>query len=364
MPLAPAKLLVFDTQPAALLARLAAHGYSVRSARDEAELETLATRERADLVLGDLEAAGSSPVRVARRLKASLLLRHLPLVVLSRRGELDRRIAAVNAGADDYLVEPLDDAELVARLDRAVARTRASLDANPLTGLPGNTSIKAEMAARLAAGTPFAALFIDLDSFKAFNDCYGFERGDRALRLLADIVLETLRAPGRRQDFAGHVGGDDFVVLTAPARAEAFAARICRLVDQQMPALYDRADRQGGGITSVDRQGRVCRFPLMTVSVAILTSDGAAFTHPGHLAQVGSELKHYLKQQGRGGEAGARSRYLLDRRRALPIAHCQLPMAGRTSRPALSATPKLPAASAPLPLPALPAPEERHARLR
>lgn len=292
------KLVVYDSRPAPLTQRLAAHGYPVRAARSLSELEASATRERPALVIGDLAAAGSTPVEVCRRLKSSLLLRHLPVVVLTHDGKLESRVAAVNSGADDYLVEPLEDAELLARINRAIERARASLDANPLTGLPGNTSIKAEMSDRLARGTPFAVLFIDLDHFKAFNDRYGFERGDAALHLLGDIVLDTIgaRARGSSADFAGNIGGDDFVLITTAERAERHAARICRLVSRRMPSLYDEADRRAGFIASIDRQGGTRRFPLMSVSVAIVTNEERRFAHPGEIAQIGSEIKHYLKQ--------------------------------------------------------------------
>ena len=304
------KLLVYDSDPAPLVARLVAHGYMVLVAHDEAELEAIAASERPDLVLGDLAPNGSTPVGVCRRLKDGFLLRHLPIVVVTTRGEVKRRVAAVNGGADDYIVAPYDEAELIARTNRAIVRARASLDANPLTCLPGNASIKAEIDDRLARGGPFAVLFIDLDNFKAFNDRYGFDRGDEALRVLGEIILEAVDRPasGASSDFVGNIGGDDFVVVTATERAEACAARICELVDQRTQFLYDDADRQHGYITSTDRQGHERRFPLMTVSVGIVTNEHRHFRHHSEISEIGTEVKRYLKQL-------PGSRYLKNRRR-------------------------------------------------
>ena len=309
------KLVVFDAHPAALVARLVARQYAVLVAHNEDQLETIAARRRPDLILGDLSANGSSPVGVCRRLKSNVLLRHVPIVVVTDRAELESRVAAVNGGADDYLVEPYDEAELVARINRAIARARASLDANPLTRLPGNASIKAELDERLARPGCFAVLFIDLDSFKAFNDRYGFDRGDAALGVLGEIILEAVDHPGNgtTQDFAGNIGGDDFVVITSVDRAESIAARICELVGQRMPLLYDEPDRQAGCITSVDRQGQVRRFPLMTVSVAIVTNEDRCFRHHSEICEIGTEVKRYLKQ--REGSC-----YLANRRRGEPPA--------------------------------------------
>jgi len=292
------KLVAFDSNPAPLVARLVARGYAVLVAHDAAQLETIALRQRPDLVVGDLSARGSSPVAVCERFKTNVRLRHVPIVVVTRRGELESKLAAVNGGADDYLVEPYDEAELVARINRAIARSRASLDANPLTRLPGNVSIKAEVAERLTTGENFAVLFIDLDNFKAFNDRYGFDRGDEALRVLGDIVLEAVENDGNGtpRDFAGNIGGDDFVVVTSVDRAEPVAARVCQLVDERMVFLYDDADQRAGFVTSVDRKGRDRVFPLISVSVAIVTNEHCRFGHHSEVSAIGTELKTYLKQ--------------------------------------------------------------------
>ena len=326
------RIVVYDSHPEPLAARLARRGYGVLLARDEAELASLALGERPDLIVGNLSANGSTPVGVCRRLKASILLRHLPVVVVTDRGELANRIAAVNGGADDYVVEPYDEAELLARIDRAIVRSRLSLDANPLTRLPGNASIKTEIDERLGRGEPFAVLFVDLSDFKAFNDRYGFDRGDEALRVLGDIVLEAVERPGNgaSSDFAGNIGGDDFVVITSVGRAEAVAARVCQLVDERMPYLYDDADRLAGRITSVDRQGRTRRFALMSVAVAIVSTEDRRFRHHSEISESGTEIKGYLKQLGG-------SRFMKNRRRR--ASEPSLPRGVAAALPALFPTP-------------------------
>ncbi len=314
-------VLIYDTHPAALAHRLTALGYTVRSVTTHAELERCARQEPCDALVGDLATEGSTPVAVCRRLKATLRLRYLPILALTRGQDVAHRVAIVDSGADEVLPAAVDDAELGAHLHRAIERAHASLDANPLTGLPGNTAIKAELTERLGREAPFAALFIDLDNFKAFNDRYGFERGDRVLVLLGNILLEILgHAPGGEPpDFAGHIGGDDFVLLTTPDRAEPYARRICALLDRRVPQFYDPADRRAAGIVSTDRQGRQQRFPLVSVSVAIVTNEERRFSHPGEVAQVGAEIKHHLKQL-------PGSRFLRDRRGGAPSAAADPPL--------------------------------------
>jgi PleD family two-component response regulator len=317
----PGHVLIYDSHPAALARRLAALGYTVRPVARQAELERYARQERPDALVGDLATGGSTPVAVCRRFKANLRLRYLPILVLTRGEDVSRRVTIVDSGADEVLPVSVDDAELGAHLHRAIERAHASLDANPLTGLPGNTAIKAELTERLGREAPFAALFIDLDNFKAFNDRYGFERGDRVLGLLGNILLEILgHAPGGHPpDFAGHIGGDDFVLFTTPDRAEPYARRICTLLDRRVPQFYDAADRRTGGIVSTDRQGREQRFPFVSVSVAIVTNEERGFSHPGEVAQVGAEIKHHLKQL-------PGSRFLRDRRGGGPSAPVDPPL--------------------------------------
>ena len=318
MPLSPAKLAVYDSDPSPLVVQLVGRGHTVVVAADESQLQAIASRERPDLLVGDLAGwsglgtSRSTPAGVCQRLKSHLLLRHLPVVVVSGNGDLEQRVAAIRNGADDYLVKPYAAEELFARVDRAIARTCESLDANPLTRLPGNASIKAEINGRLARGEIFAVLFTDLDNFKAFNDRYGFDRGDEALRVMGDILLKAIEESGNGPtvDFAGNIGGDDFVAITSVDRAEPMARRICQLVDQRFPLLCDEADRRAGYITGVDRQGRRCHFALMTVSVAVVTNEDHPIRHHSEFSQIGTEIKQYLKHH-------SGHRYMRNRRRRL-----------------------------------------------
>jgi GGDEF domain-containing protein len=191
--------------------------------------------------------------------------------------------------------------------------------------LPGNASIKAEIAERLDRGDRFAVLVIDLDSFKAFNDRYGFDRGDEALRVLGNIVLEAVE--GATSDFAGNIGGDDFVIVTSTDRAEPIAESVCGLVDERMPYLYDADDREAGFITSTDRKGTLQRFPLMTVSVAVVSNEGQQFRHHSEISEIGTEIKHYLKQ--REGSC-----YLKNRRGT--VADATAPQGGYLAAPMLT----------------------------
>jgi diguanylate cyclase (GGDEF)-like protein len=187
-------------------------------------------------------------------------------------------------------------------------RTAQELEANPLTKLPGNTAILLELETRIAEHRPLAVAYVDLDRFKAFNDHYGFHRGDEVIRRTAGILLAASKAEGNEDDFVGHIGGDDFVLVTTPDRADAVCNMVVREFDAMAGGLYDDRERSQGFITHTDRKGQTLKIPLLSVSIALVTNEYHAITHPGQVAALSAELKEYAKQF-------ERSLYVKERRR-------------------------------------------------
>lgn len=174
-------------------------------------------------------------------------------------------------------------------------QVEAARFANPLTGLPGNRQIEEELRYRLSGDQPFSVIYSDLDRFKGFNDRYGFERGDQAIQLTASIITEQVARFGRPDDLVGHIGGDDFIVITGPEVAEEICRKIIEVFDQRVPELYDPEDRERGYIDTKDRQERPVRLPLMTISLAVIDCRPGQYSDPEELARISAELKKYAK---------------------------------------------------------------------
>ncbi len=277
---------------------LEGEGYEVQEAGDGQEaLETI-QRATPNLILLDFMMPKLNGLGVCQVLKKDILLQHLPVIMLTSKGEVMDKVKGLDAGADDYVVKPFDPAELVARVRMILRRTARALDANPLTKLPGNVSILEELQARLDTAKPIAVCYIDLDKFKAFNDTYGFEKGDELLKATARILLLAMRELGTPDDFLGHIGGDDFVLFTTSAASEAICRRIVSEFEQAAPSFYSEADRRRGFIEAKDRDGQVKRFPLLTISIAVVTNDKRPLTHVAEVAQIGAELKEWVKSHG------------------------------------------------------------------
>jgi diguanylate cyclase (GGDEF)-like protein len=164
------------------------------------------------------------------------------------------------------------------------------------------------MGRRLASQERFACLYPDIDAFKSYNDHYGFLRGDDVIKTLATIILEVLEESYSPRHFAGHVGGDDFVILTDPDLAEKIATEVTRRFDDAMPALYDPQDRDHGWIESEERNGNKLRTPLVSVSIGIVIAEPGRYTSAAALASRAAEVKGVAKRM-------PGSKWVLDRRR-------------------------------------------------
>ncbi len=241
------------------------------------------------------------------QLKADNVYGHLP-VILMVSAEETSRIDWQRTPADDYVFLPVDSESLLSRVRLCLARAQRDVNANPLTGLPGNITIIREAERRLAEGTPFATGYVDLDNFKSFNDKYGFSRGDEVLRMTARILVNAVRGLNCPETYLGHVGGDDFIFLAPPALAEQACQDMIRSFDLIVPNFYDDEDRNGGGINSVDRRGNPQFFPLMTCSIAVIDTTITEVDHIGDISARAAEMKKFTKNL-------PGSNFLVDRRK-------------------------------------------------
>jgi diguanylate cyclase (GGDEF)-like protein len=293
----PARVLVVEDDEAtreALRALLGDAGYVTDEAMDGEHAVAAMRKAPVDLVLLDLGLPGMSGAEVHRRLRLDPRTRFLPIVFLSARSDREVKLAELEAGAEDFITKPYDADELLARVGAAVRRWSGMRAVNPLSGLPGNPTITEEIDARLARSEQFALMYIDIDRFKEFNDHYGFTRGDRVITKLAEIVVDVA---GADQRFVGHIGGDDFVVLTRGDDAEALAEGITRRFDDAICALYDPKDRARGWIEAHDRRGRLRHVPFATVSIGIVNVPPGRFDGATAAARAAAEVKEVAKRR-------------------------------------------------------------------
>ncbi len=184
------------------------------------------------------------------------------------------------------------------------------LDASPLTRLPGGIAIENILKRRIESGLAIAFCVIDLDNFKAFNDHYGYAHGNLVIKETARIIESVVKEKGAPDDFVGHIGGDDFVAVTTPEYMREISSGIIRNFDQRILQFYNQEDRTNGFILGKSRQGQEMRFPLMTISIAIVTNEQHTFKDPIQVSEIAAELKDYAKTI-------PSSVYVVDKRRSV-----------------------------------------------
>lgn len=169
------------------------------------------------------------------------------------------------------------------------------LDASPLTRLPGGIAIENILKKRIETQQPMAFCLIDLDNFKSFNDRYGYAKGSELLKETGRIIEEAVRTLGTPEDFVGHIGGDDFVVITEPERMRSIGEEIISRFDKRVPDFYDHGDREKGYIMGRTRQGVEMKFPILTISIAIVTNERKSLSSALQASEIAAELKDYAK---------------------------------------------------------------------
>jgi diguanylate cyclase (GGDEF)-like protein len=303
-------LLVVDDDPfiARLLEiELRAAGYDVRVAADGTQALDAARERCPDLVLADVMMPNMDGFELTRRLRQDPRTATVSVIMLTARGLSADKLEGFAIGADDYIVKPFDTPELLARIRGVLRRSRDTRTQSPLTGLPGNVRIEEEIDARVDRSEPFAILYADLDHFKAYNDHYGFMRGDEVIQTAARLIGDAARGASEGAAFVGHVGGDDFVVVVVPEQAERVADAIVTAFDEAAPGLYDEADRERGYIEVTNRRGELQRFGMLTLSIGVASTSKRSFQHYAEAVAVATEMKQFTK----GSET---SSWAMDRR--------------------------------------------------
>jgi diguanylate cyclase (GGDEF)-like protein len=180
---------------------------------------------------------------------------------------------------------------------------------NPLTGLPGNVIIEREIERILNTADHFSILYFDLDNFKAYNDVYGFNRGDEVLKFTAELLQETFNCANFPNAFVGHIGGDDYVVVLDETAPESVLEDFINTFNQKILTYYDEEHIVTGCLNTHNRRGEMDTFPIMSISIAVVTEENGPFRSYHTLAKRTAEIKTRCKTvQG--------SCYIFDRRKA------------------------------------------------
>ena len=256
-----------------------------------------------DLLIVDLATNTENGLALISTLRSDSFFSVIPVIGLLNALEGDALLNWEICPVDDFIAQPLDFNELFCRISLAFSRLKRIFDNNPLTRLPGNTSI--QMAIGSALGTDTAVCYIDINHFKPYNDAYGFSHGDEVIRMTARIMFNTVRDAGG--GFCGHIGGDDFVCIVPLNRAESICQTIIAHFDLIALDLFDDETKRHGFYYGTNRKGEKESIPILSVSIGVVPMNMPKLTHAAKVSEVAAELKKLAKDS-------AHSRYVVDRR--------------------------------------------------
>ena len=291
-------ILVVEDEPtiAGLLKEtLDIEGYYTVTLLNGEDAVQFALREMPQLIILDIMLPGIDGYEVVRQLRDHPKTMNVPIIVLSACVSHSNKTTAFELGVDNYITKPFDTDELLAQIRRQLRRTQQG-SLSPLTQLPGGLQLERAISSKLNSSDLWSLLYLDLDNFKAFNDVYGFLAGNSMILLVGQVCQRVVYELGNVTDFVGHIGGDDFLIMTTPDKAQLLYTQILNRYKEQSTALYRREDLERGSISGVDRKGRAYQFPLVSLSIGVVNNQ---LRHPHNLDEIGvlvAEAKRHAKQ--------------------------------------------------------------------
>ncbi len=225
-----------------------------------------------DIMLPDIDG-----YEVCRQLRSNLRTSHIPIIFLTQKDERSDKIHGLELGADDYITKPFDVEELKLRVKNAMSRAAYESLTNPTTGLPSGKLIE-EQLRKLMRRDDWGIIYVGIDKLEAFSEVYGFVAGDEVLRFTAMVMSETVDTSGTPNDFIGHIGGDDFLIISEKGLVQPLTKDLIRHFSAGIGTHYDFVARQKGYIVVRDDQGNEQKVGLMDLAIGIITSDDGPFT--------------------------------------------------------------------------------------
>jgi diguanylate cyclase (GGDEF)-like protein len=267
-----------------------AQGYDVTvAARGNDALERT-RKQLPNVIVLDIMLPDIDGYEVCTRLRRTLRTSHVPIIFLTQKDERSDRIAGLEMGADDYITKPFDIEELRLRVQGAMRRAERESLTNPTTGLPSGRMIEEQLRG-LMRRKDWGLLYIGINEIDAFTDVYGFVAGDEVLRFTALMLGEVDDKLGGADDFIGHVGGDDFIVITSEDKAAAMAEASLQRFAQEIGSHYSFKDRERGYIVVKDADGAERHAPLMKACVGVVLAKENEFTDIREITEVSAEAR-------------------------------------------------------------------------
>ncbi len=265
-------------------------GFDVSVAPRGGEALELTRRALPNLILLDIMLPDMDGYSVCRNLRTTIRTSHIPILFLTQRDERADRIEGLSLGADDYITKPFDIEELKLRVVNAINRQERENSLDPRTGLPSGRLIEDQLR-RIVRGGDWAMLDLGIKHFGIFRDAYGFIAGDEVLRFTAMLLGEVIDEVGTAQDFIGHTGADNFLIISAPERIGKIEARLRERFNEEVLTHYSFVDREQGFVAVPNATNGSGQGPLMRLQAGVLRSTDQPFADIREITEVAAEAR-------------------------------------------------------------------------
>ena len=268
----------------------------------------IALKNIPSLIVINEDAINRDVINLCRKIRKDEDNTITPVIVVSSKGSKEHRVRILRESVEYFIKKPVDEEYLyytVKNLNRLLSSNRR---VSPLTGLPGNVQIHAELKKRIVRGDPFSVLYLDLDNFKAYNDVYGFLKGDQIIEFTAETIVNLVHSNELENTFVGHIGGDDFVAIVPGTNCEKLCQNIISYFDNNVSKYFTDEDIERGYIEVANRKGIIEQFPLTSLSIGVVVADKSRFHNILEIGEIGAQVKHAAKSV-------MGSSYAIDKRR-------------------------------------------------
>ncbi|MDQ7821809.1 MAG: response regulator [Candidatus Eremiobacteraeota bacterium] len=274
---------------------LEAEGYRVLEVQDEETVVDLVQFHQPDLIVMDRNMPRKSGLEISQELKGKISASQIPIIMVTAADKLDDKVQAFEEGVDDYICKPYEPRELLARIKAMLRSSKGAIDRNPTTLLPGASALEEEICRRLGRNDLFAICHADLDNFKPYADSHGFSLANDVIKMVGRAISEQGDRYAAQGVFVAHVGGDDFIVISPPGLYQAIGSSIIGEFEREIVKYFSPEELSRGGYRAKSRAGEEMQFPLMTISIGVITTGHRRYLNSTELGVELSTAKRKAK---------------------------------------------------------------------
>jgi PleD family two-component response regulator len=264
-------------------------GYDVVTALRGGDALEKSRQNMPHLIILDIMLPDINGYEVCRQLRTTTRTSHIPVIFLTQKDERSDRLQGLELGADDYITKPFDIDELKLRVQNAIARSERESLTDPQSGLPAGRMIEDQLRRLIRQPKGWALLDIRINSFDPFKNLYGFIAANEVLRFTAMVIGEVVDELGTPNDFLGHAGGDNFILVSVDERVQAIKQRLKSRFKDEVQIHYNFMDRQQGYIVAPDENGKQIEAPLMSLAVGAVSPASHYFADIREITEIAAE---------------------------------------------------------------------------